>query len=119
MNVRRIVSVVLSAVVVALIAGCTDGGIVTETPSPTRAAPSATSSPAPSASLGPLTDEELLAMMPPDAAFGDVRGAIATAKFFLEQYAHRCYETGDLRAWDALSMPDCIFCESVREQRKR
>ncbi len=93
--------------------GCTDGSnpIVTETPSPTvSASPSA--SPSPSAT--PLTDAELLAMMPPDAAYPDVRGAIATAEFFLEQYAP-VLETGDLTVWDALSMPDCVFCESVRE----
>ena len=95
-----------------LLGGCTGDGepIVTETPTPTL-----TASPSPSASPSatPLTDAELLALMPADAAFPDVRGAIATAKFFLEQYAP-VLETGDLTVWDALSMPDCIFCESVR-----
>jgi hypothetical protein len=100
-----------------MLAGCTGGGdpIVTETPTPTlTTSPSASPSPSPT----PLTDAELLALMPPDAAYPDVRGAIATAQFFLEQYAP-ILETGDLTVWDALSMPDCIFCESVRDNVRR
>lgn len=84
---------------------------MTETPSPTGV--SASPSASPSASAAPLTDEELLALMPEDAAYPDIRGAIATAVFFVEQFSV-VYETGDLRVWDALSMPECIFCESVR-----
>ena len=53
--------------------------------------------------------------MPPEAAFPDVRGAIATAGFFLEQYDD-VYATGDLTIWDALSMQSCTFCAGVREQ---
>ena len=86
---------------------------MTETPSPTASA-TATSSASPSPSPTPLTDAELLALMPPEAAYPDVRGAIATAKFFLEEYAP-VLETGDLTVWNALSLPDCIFCESVRK----
>ncbi len=107
----------LAAAWLIALGGCTGGStpIVTETPSPTV---SASLSPSPSPSPTPLTDAELLALMPPDAAYPDVRGAIATAEFFLEQYAP-VLETGDLTVWNALSMPDCIFCESVRENVRR
>ncbi len=113
MNTRRLALSVVTAAALVSLSACTDGGIATTTPSPTLASPTATASPTPSASLGPLTDAELLALMPPEAAVDDVRGAIATAKFFLEQFP-LVYETGDLRMWDALSMPDCTFCDSVR-----
>jgi hypothetical protein len=113
MNTRRLALSVVTAAALVSLSACTDGGIATTTPSPTLASPTATASPTPSASLGPLTDAELLAMMPPEAAVDDVRGAIATAKFFLEQYPV-VYETGDLRVWNALSEPGCVFCESVR-----
>jgi hypothetical protein len=53
--------------------------------------------------------------MPVEAAYPDVRGAIATAEFFLGQYDD-IYATGDLAIWDALSMPPCVFCASVRGQ---
>ena len=103
-----------SLIVALSLAACTDGStpILTDTPSPT-ASPSASASPDPSASLAPLTDAELLTLLPPEAAYPDVRGAIETAIFFVAQFPI-VYETGDLRVWDALSMPECIFCESVR-----
>ncbi len=104
MNPRRLAVPVIALALAVTLTACTDGGIATTTPSPTLASPTATASPTPSASLGPLTDAELLALMPPEAAVDDVRGAIATAKFFLEQYPV-VYETGDLsrlgRALDA------------------
>jgi hypothetical protein len=106
----------LAALGLASLSACTGGStpIVTETPSPT-ATSSATLSPSPSLSPTPLTDAELLALMPPEAAYPDVRGAIATAQFFLGQYDD-VYATGDLAIWDALSMPSCTFCASVRGQ---
>ncbi len=117
MNVRQIAAVAASVAAVAVFAGCTDGGIVTETPTPTLPTLTATTSPSPSVSLGPLTDEELLAMMPPDAAFGDVRGAIATAQFFLEQFSIM-FQTGDVRVIEALSAPECVFCGSSLEDAR-
>ena len=105
----------LATVAVLSLAGCTGGPgpIVTETPSAT-ALESPSPSPSASASLAPLTDAELLALMPPDAAIPDVRGAIATAVFFVQQFPG-VVEHGDLRVWDALSGPDCAFCASMRE----
>jgi len=113
MNPRRLAVPVIALALAVTLTACTDGGIVTTTPSPTLATTAPSATPSASPSLGPLTDAELLALMPPEAALDDVRGAVATAKFFLEQYPV-VYETGDLRVWDALSMPDCVFCESVR-----
>jgi hypothetical protein len=103
----------LAAAGLASLAACTGGStpIVTETPSPTATA-SATPSPSPSPT--PLTDAELLALMPPDAAYPDVRGAIATAEFFLDEY-QRLYLTGDDAIWTALTVEGCEFCTSSRE----
>lgn len=102
----------------ALLAGCTGdpGPILTETPTgvPTQATAMPSASGSPTATVSPLTDAELLALMPPEAAYTDIRGAIATAEFFLLQYP-LALESGDLRAWDALSLPGCIFCGSVRD----
>ncbi len=99
----------LVAVGLASLAGCTGGNpIVTETPSPTAAA-SATLSPSPSPSPTPLTDAELLALMPPEAAYPDVRGAIATAEFFCAQYGP-AFQSGDSRIIAALSDERCQFC---------
>lgn len=111
---RRAGGAASAALALMLLAGCTGGStpIVTETPTPTlSASPSPSSSPSPS----PLTDAELLALMPPDAAYPDVRGAIATAEFFLEQYDD-VYATGNLEIWDALSMPSCTFCASIHDK---
>jgi hypothetical protein len=106
----RLGATVLTAVSLASLGACTGGATPTptETPSPTVAAsPSASSSSSPSPT--PLSDAELLALMPPEAAYPDVRGAIATAQFFAEQYAIM-FQTGDLRALTALSGEQCMFC---------
>jgi hypothetical protein len=104
----------LAALGLASLSACTGGStpIVTETPSPT-ATSSATLSPSPSLSPTPLTDAELLALMPPEAAYPDVRGAIATAQFFLDEF-QRMYLTGDEAVWIALSVDGCEFCSSSR-----
>ena len=106
----------IATVAALALAGCTGGStITTETPTAgaTEASPgvSATASPTPSAT-GPLTDEQLLEILPEEATYQDSAGAIATAKFFLEEY-QRVYETGDLRVWNALARPDCEFCAGV------
>lgn len=102
----------LVAVVGMALAGCTGDPepIVTQTPTPTL--PVESPSPTVSAAPGPdgeLTDEELLALMPPEAAQDDLDGAIATAEFFLEQYAAMMV-SGDTAVWDALSDGECAFC---------
>lgn len=102
----------LAAVGLASLAACTGGStpILTETPSLTgtaAASPTANASLTPSPT--PLTDAELLALMPPEAAYPDVRGAIATAEFFTEQYS-AMFQTGDLRIVTAVSSEQCLFC---------
>jgi len=104
----RTAAAVGAALILASLAACTGGStpIVTETPSPTvtgNASPSLSPSPT------PLTDAELLALMPPEAAYADVRGAIATAEFFTAQYAVM-FQTGDSRVIAALSDAKCQFC---------
>ncbi len=105
--------VAVGLAVVAAAAACTEPGpVVTETPTlAVSATPTAAAVPSPSPT--PLTDAELLARLPPGAELPDVQGAIITAVFFLKQYPI-VYETGDLRVWNALSGPDCVFCGSVR-----
>ena len=88
--------------------------IVTTTPS-ADPSPGVSSSPSPSPSpvvsevAAPLTDEQLLELMPPGAAQADLYGAMVTAQFFLEQYAPM-FHTGDTRVWEALSGDDCGYC---------
>ena len=44
----------------------------------------------------------------------DIRGAEATALFFLEQYAIM-YQTGDTELWQSLSLDPCTYCGSALE----
>ena len=116
-SAHRVGGAAFAVAALFLLGGCTGGGdpIVTETPTPTL-----TGSPSPSASPSPtpLTDAELLALMPADAAFPDVRGAIATAKFFTEQFA-LVFQTGDARVLASLSSPECTFCAEVLADASR
>lgn len=101
------------------LAGCTGdpAPIVTEAPT-VAPSPTETSSPSPSPSATALTDEELLALMPEEAARDDLFGAMATAQFFLEQYAPM-FHTGDTRVWEALSAPECTYCADALENAER
>ena len=101
------------------LAGCTGdpAPIVTEMPT-VAPSPTVTSSPSPSPSATALTDEELLALMPEEAARDDLFGAMATAQFFLEQYAPM-FHTGDTRVWEALSAPECTYCADALENAER
>ena len=119
------------------LAGC-DGsdGIVTQTPTPAdspsggasvTSSPSASDSVAasPGASPGssatassdanaaPLSDEELLKILPESADRTDLQGAVVTAEFFIQEFP-RMMSSGDTDVWDSLSLPDCKFCESSR-----
>ncbi|WP_062301140.1 DUF6318 family protein [Demequina subtropica] len=108
---------------VLLLSGCfgEPGPIVSETPSVAGTVAEATSptpTPSPSAELEALTDEELIALLPERALIPDVRGAMATAEFFLEQYAPM-FHTGDTRIWEALSAEGCEYCASALENAER
>ncbi|WP_062135222.1 DUF6318 family protein [Demequina aestuarii] len=107
---------------VALVAaGLVTGGcggdpepIVTETPTATPAlSDSPTPSPTPSPSATPLTDEEVIAAIPPLARQEDFIGAQEFAKYFLTQY-HTLMRT-EPQLFDALSKPSCRFCSVVQE----
>lgn len=101
------------------LAGCTGAPAPIVTEAPTVApSPPETSSPSPSPSATALTDEELLALMPEEAARDDLFGAMATAQFFLEQYAPM-FHTGDTRVWEALSAPECTYCADALENAER
>ncbi|WP_062460666.1 DUF6318 family protein [Demequina soli] len=114
---RRAVAAAMAAGAVVLAAGCTGepGPIVTDVPT-VSATPvaSVSASPSPVASVSqvamePLTNEELFALMPEGANRSDLVGAMVTARFFLEQYAVM-FQTGDTRAWNALSGDSCGYC---------
>jgi hypothetical protein len=129
MDLKRMVTagvggVVLSGATLGL-AGC-DGSdaIVTETPSPTAAptdsaaespSPSLSASPSPSASgaAAPLSDEELLELLPEGAERPDLVGALKTGEYFIQEFP-RMMSTGETEVWDSLSLPGCEFCESSR-----
>ena len=102
--------------------------IVTETPSPTAiesasATPfpssSATPSPSPSGSIGigsaPLSDAELLEILPEGAERSDLPGAVVTAEYFIQEFP-RMMSSGETDVWDSLSLPGCEFCLDGRAQ---
>ena len=112
---RTIVGATAALTLSILLGGCTDGSAGTPTPTvstseaqsvePSSAAPEPTTA-APSA--------EVEKPVPPEAMRrDDVAGAEAAAQYFLELYPY-VYATGDLTEWDAMSDPECKFCESVR-----
>lgn len=106
--------VAASAVVLA---GCAVASGQDSTPSPATASPEADPLPAtPSSSASvssdadaPLTDEELLALLPEDAQYPDIRGAMAVAVWFME-YRDDIYKGADLRPWVQLSSDECGYC---------
>jgi hypothetical protein len=97
--------------VAALLAACT--AKAEPQPSPE---PSATTT-SPSASQEPTDLERPTIEKPtqPDAMRrDDVAGAEAAAQYFLQLYPY-VYATGELSEWQAMSHPECIFCQSVDE----
>jgi len=65
-----------------------------------------------------LTTDDLLAALPADARCDLLTCAKETAEFFLLEQ-DRVLETGDLTRWDALSLAECAYCGSVRENVTR
>jgi hypothetical protein len=61
---------------------------------------------------GPVRPERPAAM-----ARVDGTGAAAAAEYFIELYGY-VLQTGDLAEWDAMSVPRCEFCSSIREHVK-
>lgn len=103
----------VALVAAVLVAGGCAGDpdpIVTETPTATPAlSESPTPSPTPSPSATALTDEEVIALLPPDAHIGDIWGAQAFTRFFLLE-SQEMVRAQDSRLFEAISDPDCDFC---------
>jgi hypothetical protein len=61
------------------------------------------------ASPAPLTDDQLLALIPDAAQRQDFMGAGEFARFVLAQY-EEIFQTFDTRVWEEVSSPECEFC---------
>nr|WP_243861059.1 DUF6318 family protein [Cellulomonas uda] len=110
-------------------AGCTaEGTAAPTTPRPTTSShatvtptpdPSPTPTPSSAPSVAPTSGPDQDVTKPParpDALDGPATedNAVAVAKYFTALYSY-IVATGDFTEWDALSGPDCRFCESGRE----
>jgi hypothetical protein len=116
MKTARMGSLVVAATSALVLVGCTGepSPIVTETPVPTLS-PSVEVSPSVEPSQGgPLSNEELLAILPPGADRDDVQGAVVTAHFFVQEFP-KLFVTGDFAVWDAVSSEGCEYCASARD----
>ena len=130
------------------LAGCNGSdAIVTQTPTPTPAnspsgGASVTSSPSASASgaaspggspgasdtasadastdanPAPLSDEELLKILPEYADRTDLQGAVVTAEFFIQEFP-RMFSSEDSDVWESLSLPGCDFCVNATENMEK
>ncbi len=112
----RATGLALAALILATaLAACT-----AEVPPVTRPAATTTDSPTPAPS--PTRSQPwggLAVAVPPvpPAALdgpGNTENAKAVAEYFVELYGY-VFATNDLTAWNALSAPDCLFCQSVRD----
>ncbi|WP_297082120.1 DUF6318 family protein [uncultured Demequina sp.] len=96
-------------------AGCTGDPEPEPTPAtPTPAEtvePSPTPTPTPSPSTTALTDEEIIAALPPDARAENFGGAQAFATYFLENYIVLLEDQPTV--FTGLTVVGCTFCESV------
>ena len=123
--VLRVVVALLVVVVVVGAGGCqvvgrpdAEGRVSPYTASPTATA-SAPASASVSASLSAqeqvLRDAALSTPKPERPAGMDeftIEGAVATGEYFLSLYLY-AFATGDLSDWQAMSTPECGFCNNV------
>ncbi|WP_084104790.1 DUF6318 family protein [Demequina sp. NBRC 110056] len=86
--------------------------MVTPTPSPTET-PSPTPTPSPTATT--LTEDEVLAALPPEALVESFPGAVAFAEFFVGLFPELFQESAQPELFAALSGPDCVFCANALE----
>ncbi len=109
--------VVLVGGTAAALSSCT-GSTPEADPSPTAvvtsssAEPSATVSPTPTV-LPPLTDEEVLALIPSASRTESFAGASEFAEFYVQLYPGLFVVNPDRRLFEALSREGCVFCESA------
>ena len=104
------VAALLGGATVSLSA-CTGGSDPIASPSPsvsTVVTPSPSVSPSPT----PLTDDQLLALIPEDARAENFVSASNFAKFFVREYQRMLTEQ-DRTLFSSLSEPDCLFCNSA------
>ena len=88
------------------LAGCS----MTARPTPTASAgPTGAPSATPSPSVRPTRPAPT---RPAAMATMDGNGAAAAAVYFIELYGY-VLQTGDLTEWNAMSFPDCQFCQST------
>jgi len=77
-----------------------------------RTTPPATPSPTPTSS--PTSELPAVPTPPPEISRTDDVGAAAAATYFLQLYSYMM-QTGDVAAWDAMSLKSCGFCKRARE----
>ena len=69
-----------------------------------------TPSPIVSPSPAPLTDNELLALIPENARRSDFFGATAFVEFYVDLYPELFVDKPDTALFDFLSIDGCVFC---------
>ena len=106
------VAVLLGGATVSLSA-CTGGSDPIASPSP-PVSTVVTPSPSVAASPTPLTDDELLALIPENARAENFVSASNFAKFFVREY-QRMFVERDPRLLSILSGPNCKFCQSAQD----
>lgn len=115
-GLRPVVAVVLGALGVLALTGCTGADAQPE-PVATEvvtASPPATPTPSPKPTPEPVTAPE----RPPEMDQPDEAGAVAAAEHVLEVYAYT-FRSGDLDAWSRLSGQSCEFCDNTRADVER
>ncbi len=109
---RFVTVVVLLGGATVSLSACTGGSDPVASPSPsvsTVVTPSPSVSPSPT----PLTDDELLALIPEDARGEDFFGATAFVEFYVELYPGLFIENPDSELFDFLSVDGCVFCHGA------
>lgn len=109
---RFVAAAVLLGGATVFLSACTGGSDPIASPSPsvsTVVTPSPSVSPSPT----PLTDDELLALIPEDARGEDFLSASNFAKFFVGAYTQLFVDGADLSLYRALSSGECDYCASA------
>jgi hypothetical protein len=102
-----------AALVAALLLGGCTGGDPEPSPGPEvseSGEPTASPSASPTETQAPVAAPE----PPADLQRTDEIGAAAAAQYFLSLYSYTM-QTGDVAAWDAMSLETCGFCARARE----
>lgn len=95
--------------VTAALAGCAKPA-----PDPTPTSTSTSSSPTPSETSPAPTPGPTPPPKPEAWTRNDDTGALAAAQYFMDLFVY-ANATGDLTDWDAVSGPNCSFCQNTHE----